>query len=148
VARSERAGRVGQPKRDEWRAGFEQGTGSESAQHRPENILQPEFRANQSGTGAGVGGIAARDGNGRRTISRTMSSLSKAEGRKSRARLAFTLIELLVVIAIITILAALLMPALSRAKESGKSAVCIGNLRQIGIALQIYVEGNDNRMPV
>src|SRR5690606_2701582 len=77
-----------------------------------------------------------------------MSTLSKAEDRKSRARLAFTLIELLVVIAIITILAALLMPALSRAKESGKSAVCIGNLRQIGIALQIYVEGNDNRMPV
>lgn len=77
-----------------------------------------------------------------------MNNMSQVEGRASRSGLAFTLIELLVVIAIITILAALLMPALSRAKESGKSAACIGNLRQIGIALQVYVDGNDNRLPV
>jgi prepilin-type N-terminal cleavage/methylation domain-containing protein/prepilin-type processing-associated H-X9-DG protein len=60
---------------------------------------------------------------------------------------AFTLIELLVVIAIIGILAALLMPALGRAKEAGRSAACIGNLRQIGIALQVYVDSNNNRLP-
>jgi prepilin-type N-terminal cleavage/methylation domain-containing protein/prepilin-type processing-associated H-X9-DG protein len=64
------------------------------------------------------------------------------------SRLAFTLIELLVVIAIISLLAALLLPAVGRAKESGRSAACISNLRQIGIALQVYVDGNHNRLPV
>ena len=63
-------------------------------------------------------------------------------------RVAFTLIELLVVIAVIALLAAMLLPVLSKAKEAGRSAVCISNLHQIGIALQIYVDGNNNRLPV
>ena len=61
---------------------------------------------------------------------------------------AFTLIELLVVIAIVAVLAALLLPAISRAKESGRGAACMSNLRQIGIALQLYVQENANRMPL
>lgn len=60
---------------------------------------------------------------------------------------AFTLVELLVVIAIIGTLAALLLPVLSRAKERGRTAACLGNLHQLGIALQIYVDENHNHLP-
>jgi len=60
---------------------------------------------------------------------------------------AFSLIELLVTIAIIALLAALILPALSRAKESGRSTACRGNLHQIGVALQMYVQENKEIMP-
>lgn len=60
---------------------------------------------------------------------------------------AFTLVELLVVVAIVGILAGLLLPGLGRAKALTKATVCVGNLRQIGIALQMYVDDHANRMP-
>jgi len=59
----------------------------------------------------------------------------------------FTLVELLVVISIIAMLAALLLPLLGRTKESGRATVCLSNLHQIGVALQLYVQDNANRLP-
>ena len=69
-------------------------------------------------------------------------------GHREKVGSAFTLIELLVVVAIIALLAALLLPVLSKGKEAGRATVCVSNLHQIGIALQIYVDGNHNLLPV
>lgn len=61
---------------------------------------------------------------------------------------AFTLVELLVVVAIIGALAALLLPALARSREAARAAVCLSNLHQAGVALQLYVSENNNKLPV
>jgi prepilin-type N-terminal cleavage/methylation domain-containing protein/prepilin-type processing-associated H-X9-DG protein len=65
----------------------------------------------------------------------------------SKERLAFTLIELLVVIAIIAILAAMLLPALARAKETGRRIACLNNLRQVSLASKMYVNDNQGAYP-
>ena len=67
---------------------------------------------------------------------------------KAKTSRAFTLVELLVVLAIIGILAALLLPVLGRAKESARATACLSNLHQVGLALQMYVSDNNNKLPV
>jgi prepilin-type N-terminal cleavage/methylation domain-containing protein len=67
--------------------------------------------------------------------------------RLASAETAFTLIELLVVIAIIGILAAMLMPVLARAKESGRRISCLNNLRQLGLAAKLYVNDFEGHYP-
>lgn len=62
-------------------------------------------------------------------------------------RRGFTLIELLVTISIIAILASLLLPALARAKDAGKRAVCTSNVRQLTIALQMHLGDNNDQFP-
>ena len=62
-------------------------------------------------------------------------------------KIGFTLIELLVVIAIIAILAAILFPVFAQAKEAAKRTACLSNTKEVGLALQIYLNDSDDMTP-
>jgi prepilin-type N-terminal cleavage/methylation domain-containing protein len=71
--------------------------------------------------------------------------MKKPIGIKPRLKIAFTLVELLTVIAIIAVLATLLMTALSTVKKKSRQTVCTGNLRQIALALNMYLDDSPKR---
>src|SRR5438132_12104094 len=74
---------------------------------------------------------------------RPLMPSSRREGSKR----GFTLIELLVVVAVIAILAALLLPALSAAKEKASRTACVNNMRQLALAMTMYTHDNRDFMP-
>ena len=73
--------------------------------------------------------------------------LQEVSGKNRQSIGGFTLIELLVVIAIIAILAAILFPVFSQAREKARQATCTSNLKQIGMAFNMYIQDNDDAIP-
>ena len=82
----------------------------------------------------------------RRLLFPLPEGVGKGEGKTARSA-AFTLIELLVVVAIVGLLAALLLPALARAKADGKRVQCLNNLQQMGVAARLYVDDHADFYP-
>ena len=76
-----------------------------------------------------------------------MQSESNIKGRRGTSGRGFTLVELLVVVLVLSVLAALLLPALSSAREKARSVQCLANQKQWGAAFRMYADDNDDYLP-
>src|SRR5690349_9129946 len=83
----------------------------------------------------------------RTKVNSIVFKLPKLKMHSTRGGRGFTLIELLVVIAIIAILAAMLLPALARAKAKAQRIYCINDLKQVAVACKLYADDNSGRIP-
>jgi prepilin-type N-terminal cleavage/methylation domain-containing protein len=92
-------------------------------------------------------GLRTADPKSLRKVRQNRPAVRYANTVQNRAA-GFTLIELLVVIAIVAILAAMLLPALNRAKQQGLTSRCLSNLHQIGVGLILYVAENQDTFPL
>ena len=90
--------------------------------------------------------MVCEENEGEKNMHRLINRTNIISGKAS-IRNIFTLIELLIVIAIIAILAAMLLPALNKAREKSKSIACISNFKQIGLGLMNYIDDNNGMVP-
>jgi prepilin-type N-terminal cleavage/methylation domain-containing protein/prepilin-type processing-associated H-X9-DG protein len=81
------------------------------------------------------------------TVRRLLEVAHAMQNNNRQVDRGFTLIELLVVIAVIAILAAITLPALARAKRQAQKTVCMSNLKQVGIGIQLYADENEDSLP-